>query len=243
MKKIVFVTAICISLFGCQIKEEIHLNKDSSGSINFYVDMSQMISALGSFGKENSKTSIEQNLDTIIQFSDIIEQNKDSISKLTLEEQEALNLLKGYSLETVMNTEKAKGYINIKGDFEDVNQLNDMQRVFDNANAVHKKKELNSNPLKYEVTYEFKKKYFRRKVTQNQLDSIEEQKYSDLITGYKMFLAGTKYKIVYHFPSKIKSVSIDRAFISNDKKTLTIEYPADSIYLNPYLLDFEVKLK
>ena len=53
----------------------------------------------------------------------------------------------------------------------------------------------------------------------------------------------TVYRIVYHFEDKIKSVSINGAKISNDRKTLTIEMPMDTVMKNPFLLDFKVKLK
>jgi hypothetical protein len=48
------------------------------------------------------------------------------------------------------------------------------------------------------------------------------------------------YKIIYHFPGKIKNVSYKDAMLGTDGKTLIIQTTLDKIDKNPKLLEFDV---
>ncbi len=76
-------------------------------------------------------------------------------------------------------------------------------------------------------------------------DLSEEKlkKVDESIKQSSSFLEGSVYRLVYHFENEIKNVSFKGATISDDKKTMTIEMPMDSIVKNPKLLNFKVKLK
>ena len=58
-----------------------------------------------------------------------------------------------------------------------------------------------------------------------------------------MILSQSEYKVIYHFERKIKNITNKDAVISEDQKTVEISYPMDTLLINPYLLEFEVKLK
>ena len=45
-----------------------------------------------------------------------------------------------------------------------------------------------------------------------------------------MFYDQSNFKVVYQFPKAVKKVSIDNALYSEDRKTITIEYPLLYIY-------------
>jgi hypothetical protein len=78
------------------------------------------------------------------------------------------------------------------------------------------------------------------------LKDLSEEKLKKVDESIKQsssFLEGSVYRLVYHFENEIKNVSFKGATISDDKKTMTIEMPMDSIVKNPKLLNFKVKLK
>ena len=82
---------------------------------------------------------------------------------------------------------------------------------------------------------------FVRKVTPKDLTEEEQEAYETNIKQASSMFDETVYRIVYHFEGEIKSVSIAGAKISDDRKTMTIEMPMDTIMKNPFLLDFKSK--
>ena len=86
----------------------------------------------------------------------------------------------------------------------------------------------------------FKKKKFERKVVMKELSSEEQEKFEKNQEEYNMFLTGSKYKLIYNFPKKIKNVNFPDAQFSANRKTLIIEVDMDSLLKNPQLLDLKV---
>ena len=72
------------------------------------------------------------------------------------------------------------------------------------------------------------------------LSPEEQEKFEKDQEEYNMFLAGSKYKLIYNFPKKIKKVNFPDAQFSANRKTLIIEVDMDSLLENPQLLDLKV---
>ena len=51
------------------------------------------------------------------------------------------------------------------------------------------------------------------------------------------------YKLNYHFPRAVKSVSNEKAMFSADRKTVTIEFPFMTYALDPEALNLEIVLE
>lgn len=58
-----------------------------------------------------------------------------------------------------------------------------------------------------------------------------------------MFYMQSSFKIVYEFPKPVKKVSVANALYSEDRKTITIEYPLKDYMENPTSLNFEVEFQ
>ena len=169
---------------------------------------------------------------------------KDSISRLTREEQSLLKGLEDLKLHMQVDEENGKMLMDFVMGFKNIAELKDMQNKISKAQALSDGKEQdNSLKSKADVEYSFDGKTFRRSVIMKDLSEEKLLEVERSIQQSSSFLEGTMYKIVYHFESEIHSVSFEGAVISDDQKTLKIEVPLDSVMKNPKWLDFKVKLK
>ena len=223
--------------------EELSLKNDGSGTYAFKMDMSQMMESMKDMSNKDSLKE-PQVLDTIVFFKDILEEKKDSISKLSKEEQLLLEGLEDLKLHMQVDEEKGKMLMDFMLDFTDISELIDMQNKIAKAQALSDGKEKdNSLKSKADIDYSFDGKTFKRSVIMKDLSEEELREVEQSIQQSSSFLEGTMYRVVYHFESEIQNVSFKGAVISNDQRTLTIEVPLDSVMKNPKWLDFEVKLK
>ncbi len=243
LKTLLLFISTTLLLTSCMFTEEIHVKNDGSGNYSFKVDMSEMIKSMGEMSPKDSLKESKV-LDTIVLFKDLLEENKDSIANLDKEDKEILEALEDLKLHMQVDEEKGKMLLDFKLDFEDISELKNMEQKIAKAQALsEKKKEDKGMPSKADVTYTFDGKTFTREVTLKDLSEEKLKEVDESIKQSSSFLEGSVYRLVYHFEKEIKNVSFKGAIISDDKKTMTIEMPMDSIINNPKLLDFEVKLK
>ncbi len=238
-KSLLLFISTTFLLTSCMFTEEIYINNDGSGNYAFKVDLSEMMKSMGEMSPKDSLKESKV-LDTIVFFKDILEKHKDSIAKLDKDDKEIIEALKDLKLHMQVDEKKGKMLLDFKMDFTDISELKNMEQKIAKAQALNeKKKKKKSMPSNSDVSYSFKGKTFSRNVT---LKDVSEEQLNE-IKEASSFLEGGLYKIIYHFESEIKSVSFKGAQLSDDKKTMTIEIPMDSIIKNQKLLDFEVKLK
>ncbi len=238
-KTLFLFIGVVLLLTSCMFTEEIYINKNGSGNYAFKIDMSEMLTSMEG---ETTKDSLKKSkaLDTIIFFKDIIIENKDSIAKLSKEDQQLINELQDLKLHMLVNEEKKQMLLDFNLDFKNLDELKNIQKKINKAQALNDKK---NNPQKdmtfnADVTYTLDKKMFSRNVKLKNLSTEEFEKH----TKSTSMLEGT-YQLIYHFEKDIKSVSYKFAQISADKKTMTIEVDMDTLIKNPKLLDFQVRLK
>ena len=245
MKKLILLFVASVLLASCEIKEEIYLHNDGSGDINFVIDYGNQLSTMKGFINTSSKSNINlgKKTDTIIYFKDIIDQKKDSIKLLSQEDQKTINQLRGFSMRMNIDPEKEIGTMAISNQFKNINKLSRFEKLMQKASSFNNKKKGTKPPVKYNTGFNFKRKKFKRFVIETKLSKEDENKYQAYVKSSKLFYSGINYKLVYHFDRKIKKVTNKDAVISDDKKTLEISYPMDTLTLNPYLLEFEVTLK
>ncbi len=242
-KHVIFLF-LTVLLVSCVFTEELHLKKNGSGSYAFKMDMSKMMLAMNEMASENdSLQKAPEKLDSIMYFKDILEEKKDSVAQLPEEEQELLKSLEDLKIHIKMDEEKSQMNMDFLFDFNNVNELKNMNDRVQKAQAMSDKKQQNNSfGSNTDVTYAFEGNTFKRIVTAKELTPEEQQAFDQNVKQASSMFEETMYRLVYHFDTKIKSVSIEGAKLSDDKKTLTIEMPMDSIMKNPFLLNFEVKL-
>ncbi|MDY7393963.1 hypothetical protein UMM65_01810 [Aureibaculum sp. 2210JD6-5] len=243
LKKFLFIISLLLLVTSCTFTEEVHFNKDGSGSYNFEVDMSEMLQEMKDMGTKEDSLSEPEVIDTTYYFRDILEEKKDSIAQLSEEDQASLRAIADMNVHMQVDEEKGKMLMAFGLDFKDVSDIKNIEEKLSKAMAVNKK-QTNNPPMfnKSNVTFSFDGKNFTRKTIPKDLTKEEEEEVDKGIEQSGSFLEGSTYKLIYHFTKKIKTVTYKDANISNDGKTLTIEVPMDSLIKHPTLLDFKLKL-
>jgi len=243
-KNFLVAFAISIAFISCTFTEAIHLKNDGSGSYAFKMDMGEMMESLQGMSSRDTVKEFKV-VDTTMYFKDIIRKMKDSISKLEKDERDIINALKEFKLRMLVDEEKGEMLLNIGVDFKDISDLKNMEAKISKAQSLSDNKESNSGPMpsNSDTEYSFNGKTFKRMVTLKDLSDEEKKEFDKSISQSSSFLEGSDYKIVYHFEKEIKKVSSSHIKISDDRKTMTLKMPMDSIIKNPKLLDFEVTLR
>ena len=146
-----------------------------------------------------------------------------------------------------MNAEQKQFSMNIATDFKNVNELHNvlqsmkvLQKLEGGSGGSTPFSGLGDNKSKVSYAYDGKK--FTRKAT------IDKQKLTEKAADTtadmsKMMFASSNYIIKYHFPKRIKKVSNPSALFSEDRKTVTIQYPFTDYMENPDKLNFEVEFE
>lgn len=244
---ILVIVLFCSLVFqSCQFSENIYINEDGSGKMEFSFDGSQFMQMAG----DNIAESGEKAIDSTFSFKDLLLAKSDSISKLTEDEQQKLKSLEPFSMHMVMNPETSEMKFNLLTEFKTVNELQDMFKAMKNFGDLKGKEKTGNaaNPMpsfgsdeNTELNYNFNGKTFTR--TAKVLDKEAYEKATDSLGQMTMMFGTSVYKLNYHFPKPIKSVSNERALFSADRKRVTVEYSLLDYLANPEALNLEVVLE
>ncbi len=246
LRKIITLLVVSFTLISCQFTETMVLNEDGSGRMTISMDLGEMMGMMGDMGKDSTMVKT----DTIISFKEMFEEKKDSISKLSAEEQKKLKALENYSIHMNMDPEENKMIVDIFNEFKEVSEANDLMKAFDEMDDVmpsmggddnNESEEEDGSDNNVGVRYSYKKGVFKRDAY---IIDVEKHKAQvDSMASVESFMGAMIYKIKYTFPRKIKSASVDDALYSSDGKTIEFERSFVESIKNPDVLDLEVKLE
>ena len=246
--RVLFVFALIQLIFtSCQITETIHLDETGGGKIAFDVDASAMMEMAG----DKLAEAGTGNIDSTFTFKELLDQKKDSISKLPLAEQERLKRLSNMSVSMKLNDISKEFKISVFTDFKKADELQDMMAGVKTASDMESKSQVvdPSNPMSSlmdganntDLKYSYDGKTFKRQV---KIKDVKLQQQSKDSTGmFQMLFAGSSYTMKYYFPRKVKSVSNPEAIISEDKKMVSIPYSMADYFETPEKLSFDVVLE
>ncbi len=246
MKKLFFVLCSALltgALFSCNFTEDLYLKEDGSGKISINFDGSQLMEMAG----DEMMKKEEKAMDSIISFKEFLEEKKDSIANLPESEQAKLKRLENFKMHMLMNPEKKEMKFELFTQFNSVDELTDLFASMKDAGALQQGASaapdgpLNESGEATDVAYSFKGNSFSR-VT-SILDEELLKQTVDSLDQMKMFLAGSTYTLRYHFPKKIKSISLEKALLGQDGKSFELEVDFLEYMKNPKVLDVEVELE
>ena len=241
--KFLVLSLAMVCFTSCQFSENIYINEDGSGTMEFAFDASElMVMAGDEMAKEG-----EQSIDSVMSFKELFDEKRDSISKLPKEKQEQLKALEPFKLHMVMNTEKQQMKFDLSTEFKNVNELQDMFETMSKLQELEDNGTANANPFSgmdqnnTKLVYNMAGNTFTRTATI--INKELHQKAVDSLQNMSMMFASSKYKLNYHFPRKIKSVSNENAMFSNDRKSFTLEFGFMEYATNPEALNITVILE
>lgn len=189
----------------------------------------------------------EAAMDSVIYFSDILDEKKDSISRLSAEEQQRLEKLRPYRMHIQSDPEKASLLFTLARDFDQISEMGNAFAAFQDASALDSDAGPGGqNPSEdfhpaTEVAFSFDNGRFTRRTTIT--DSTLHQQQVDSLEGAGMFLSGSTYTLKIQFPGKVRSATAADATLSMDGKTLIREVDFLEYLKDPTLLDMEVELE
>lgn len=253
-------------LTSCSITEKLTVNEKGAGVFAYEIDGSKMISMVGSTMKEESGKSkkkkkgkkendVKEVIDSTFSFKELYADKQDSIAKLPVAEQEKIKKLERFSMRMIIDEENGIMKYNMFTDFNSIEELKEvlspletMKSISPEANqsggfamAPNTLEENSSTSFFYDgKTF---KKIVAKKATEEK--PIEEKSEEDqrIEESLNMFYEQSTFKIVYEFPKPVKTISIESALFSQDKKTITIEYPLKSYMENPDALNFSIEFE
>jgi hypothetical protein len=242
-KYLIVVTTIVL-LTSCTFTENIYINEDGSGKFSVEMDGSSFMAMMP---QDSLKT--EKAIDSSFSFKKLFEEKKDSISKLPAAHQAQLRKLENFNVRTVMNPEKKEFLFSMSTDFVSTADLGDAMSIINEVQQASKS-QVKNNALpdggfgnnNSELKYSYDGKKFSRKATLLKKEIIETE-LDSMKQMMNMFYESSTYTLKYHFPKRVKKVSNTTALYSEDRKTITIEFPFSDYMKDPEKLNFEVEFE
>lgn len=248
MKYFKFLIAALITLVmvSCNFTEQMTMNEDGSGRLTVNFDASELMAMAGDMGGDEQDEEKEK-VDSIIDFKQFIEENKDSIMALPADEQAKIMAMERFKMRMLIDEAEGIMKFNIFTDFQDVSEANDITSSFDNLDGfMGDGQQANQsgapkNEENVKVKYSMEGNTFKRDAYI--LDAEKYKVQLDSMASMEMFLSTSTYKLEYKFPRKVKSTNRETATLSADGMTVYYEVNFMEYMKDPDLLDLEVVLE
>lgn len=267
--KLLLALAFIFNLSSCTITERMIVTDNGSGKFTYDIDGTKMMSMMGSAfsgegkdtKKKNKKDKPNKNIDSTFTFKELFASKKDSIAKLSPEEQAKIKKMEKFSVHMVVNDEKGIMNYSMFTDFNSVAELQDVMSPVESMKSLTPTGSsggMGMTPNSIEdnssTKFFYDGKKFRKEVSKVEKKKEEaKQEVSDesaalaeeikLKQSMDMFYQQSNFKVVYQFPKAVKKVSVANALYSEDRKTITIEYPLKDYMESPNTLNFDVEFE
>jgi hypothetical protein len=267
--KLLFALLLMLTLTSCTITEKMIINDNGSGKFTYDIDGTKMMSMLGNAfksegeddAKKNKKETVNRKnkkvVDSTFTFKEMFASKQDSIAKLSPEEQAKIKNMERFSVRTIIDEEKGIMNYSMFTEFNSISELQDVMSPVESMKSISPTGqnsggmgmapdalEDNSSTSFFYDGKTFKKTVAKVEKKKEVTEEVEEGSEDDLgakmIESLNMFYDQSNFKIVYQFPKAVKKVSIENALYSEDRKTITIEYPLKDYMENPDKLSFDI---
>jgi hypothetical protein len=261
MKKNLYITLlIALSALlssSCSVYEEVTFLKDGRMSYNMTFDGGEFMKMLS----ESKSSSSGKISDSIISLVQVLESEKMDMINGYPELKNDIENIRPLFFRTVENHQTGEFKMSIFGDFKDADAFNKAFKSMVNlaSNTKDMDVDIEGIPatgkrggkdmiewLAYFPEYQWDGKTMKRTIDTSKLElqtDDKEPSNKDPFSDWKSFFQGGKMGVKYHFPQKVNSVDNPDALLSQDGKTVIIEYPASVFTTSPQEADIEIKLK
>lgn len=239
--KIYAFILLVILTTSCQITETLHLNQDGTGIIeteSLRDEHSYMQLAGENYSKE------EKFEDTTYVFKGFITKYSETFSKLPAFEKAIFQKYATVNVHIKKSSFEKEFRTTISQNFNTIEEVADLYKTQEYADDLEHNYALTAEEHYYSISYSFDGSLFKRivKITDPVELKKQQDKISDLKTRVSNFKINQPYILKYHFPRKIKSVSNVNAKISEDKKSLELQFLITDCLVNPESTNLEVIL-
>lgn len=246
--KLLSFSFLIVAFTSCTFTENITINDNGTGKFSVDMDGSALMEMAGDQIGSQMGADAKKEIDSSFTFKQLFDEKKDSIAKLSPEMQKEIKKLENFVVYTKMSSEKKQFLMTLTSDFKNVNEMQDilqtlstLQKLEGGAGAASPLGSgFGNNNSKLSYSYDGKK--FTRKAVIDTQKKAEKAKDSGADMS-KMMFASSTYVVKYNFPKKIKKVSNPNALFSDDRKSITIQFPFTDYMENPDKLNFDVEFE
>ncbi|MGO4770815.1 hypothetical protein ACEN2I_04080 [Flavobacterium sp. W22_SRS_FK3] len=230
---------LLILLSSCQITETINISPDGSGTIEV-VQLRDENGYMQLAGDQYAKEEVFQ--DTAYVFKEYIQKYNETFLKYTPAEQQ---LFQSYSNVKVHLKKSSfeKEFRNVLSfTFGKISEIPDLYKTVNYADDIKYNYALTAENHYYKIDYQFDGEVFKRlvSITNPVILQKTKEEFKNADSKYTSLKLTQSYILRYHFPEKIKLVSNEKAILSLDKKSLTLEFQLSECLQNPEMTNLEV---
>lgn len=244
MTKYIALFLITFLLLSCHVTETLEINPDGSGIIktdevrdeNFFLK----INALQEIQNQNEEIF----RDTIIVFRDYFKKYDYNFNKYTIADQKIFQKYSDVNLHILENSYNKEFRTTISQKFDKVQNIVDLYKSEDYADDIKFNYALSAEKHYYTINYSFENSVFKRivKITDKEIAKERSESVNSQMLIFEKYRPIDIYTLNYSFPKAIKSVSNNVAKISEDKKSLILEFKLSDCVKNPEITNLEVVL-
>lgn len=256
MKKFLFfVSLAAFCLTGClDTVEDVTINENGSGVYKTSVDMSglfDMLQMAAMMDTSAASNSIQQLADKDIDSTISLRSFTDTATKLSAEEKA---LLKDATMKINVSQKEKVFKITMNYPFkktEDIEKILKLQASDKGFNPMSNSQESNSmgdmgGDKGLPSATDFMKMSFEngkieRKVDQKKLEEMKNSEEMKSAPQMESMMSQVTFTTVIHLPKPVKSIKGDKLTISDDKKTVRMNYSAADLMKNPASLEFKLE--
>ncbi|MRX67097.1 hypothetical protein SAMN06265349_1021032 [Flavobacterium resistens] len=237
--KYICVFLILISFASCQITETINLNSDGSGNIDIYTLRDE--NSVNQLGRQNFGS--EKFRDTIFTFQDYITKYQETFVRFTKADQALFTEHTNVKMHIKVDPIQMENFNRVSVNFKKIDEVPNVYETLGLANSL--KENYPIYKKSYKIKYSFDGIIFKRNLMITDQEGFEKDKkeWEERKKIYSKYKLMESYILNYHFPRKIKSVSNEKAILSSDKKSLTVEFQLSDCLQNPQITNLEVVLE
>ncbi|WP_396187073.1 hypothetical protein [Flavobacterium sp.] len=241
MKRILLLLVILLTA-SCQVTETLRINPDGTGTIEVNElrdENSYMQLAKEEYAKEDFYR------DTTYVFKDYFSKYGETFARTSKEDQNVYLRYSDVNVHIKKSSSEKEFRTLISQNFKNATDIVDLYKAEDYADNIKNNYALSAEEHYFKVSYSYVGNRFNRTVKIT--DSIFLKREFDRLEKYKTYYKGLKlvqsYVLNYHFPRKIQSVSNPQAKISENQKSLSIEFLLTDCVQNPTITNLEVILE
>ncbi len=263
MRKVFLIIVFACFIASCNVTESIVFNQDGSGEFLATYEMGEAIKAMSvAMGGDENKEKKEggEIMDTTIVFADIMETYKDSVAALPEEKRLAMEAVKDMYMRMQINEDEGVMSFGMGMQFESIDDLKDIRKKLkkiqslnsqgDQVNAMKENSPLGNfmgnenNDVAYIYTTDGFSRMTSIKLPYEATEDAIDELFDETDESNQQFLEyfeGSFYNVKLTFPKAVKSIDVEGAEFSDDRKTVTYKTNWVEYLKNPKLLDVNVK--
>lgn len=239
MKRIIILFIPFLIFVSCQLTERVYIKEDGSVVYESGLDFSALTDMVYSPEQIDSLRNIgEYPMDTVINFADISNVRQMEMGEISEKEMEFLNSLDQMKLS--FRIDDNIGDLNFRVEENSVESFNAYQNRMQQTSEELKKENASQSLSAFQemgLLNPLELSYNGKTFTRNSGPlGLPEQSAEDSLDLASLYI----FNLEYHFPKKIKSISVEEAQIGPDGKSLIISVPMADYLAEPEKYNFKV---